>query len=112
MPSGNFTGGSGSLDTDYRWLLSTVTDTHGNTVTYNWACPQPPVLSNQPGVPPLILNENQPECYIDTITYNQTTITFYRETRADMFTYNSGLGLIQCETRPPSRPARPTKTRT
>src|SRR5215468_2786699 len=61
-----FTGGSLSYDLDYRWLLSSVTDTHGNTVTYNYVCPAVPALLNQPA------GANRPECYITTITYNQT----------------------------------------
>jgi len=93
LPIGNYTGDSSTYDTDYRWLLSTVTDTHGNTVTYNYACPDPPALLNQPNV------TNDPECYIDTITYNQTTITFYREVRPDPFTYSSGIGLVQAHYR-------------
>src|SRR5882724_1749075 len=89
LPIATYTGDSGSYDTDFRWLLSSVIDTHGNTVTYNYACPQPPALPNQPNV------VNNPECYIDTITYNQTTVTFHRETRADVYTYGLGAGLVQ-----------------
>jgi len=84
---------------DYRWRLSTVADTHGNTVTYNYACPAVPDLPNQPNIPPFIFNSNEPECYIDTISYNQTTVTFYREQRPDIFTYNRGAGLVQVSSR-------------
>jgi RHS repeat-associated protein len=47
----------------FRWVLGTATDTHGNTVHYDYWC------------------DTAPACYIDTITYNGNTIRFYRETR-------------------------------
>ncbi|HKG73333.1 MAG TPA: SpvB/TcaC N-terminal domain-containing protein, partial [Aestuariivirgaceae bacterium] len=64
-----------SLATKYRWLLRSVTDTHGNAVNYSYSC------------------DGIPNCYIDKITYNGTTIKFYREARSDVVTYATGLGL-------------------
>lgn len=63
--------------TDYRWLLSEVTDTHSQTVTYAYVC--------QPAIP---------DCYVDTIAYNGATIKFHWESRADdPITYATGAGL-------------------
>jgi RHS repeat-associated protein len=64
-----------SLATKFKWLLRSVTDTHGNSVTYSYWC------------------DGIPNCYINKITYNGTTITFYREARSDVVTYAPGLGL-------------------
>jgi virulence plasmid B protein len=64
-----------SLATKYRWLLRSVTDTHGNAVSYSYWC------------------DGIPNCYIDKITYNGTTVRFYREARSDAVTYATGLGL-------------------
>jgi RHS repeat-associated protein len=47
----------------FRWALASETDTHGNTVTYTYAC------------------ETSTSCYPSTITYNGATITFHRESR-------------------------------
>lgn len=63
------------LATKYRWLLRSVTDTHGNQVNYSYSC------------------DGIPNCYIDKITYNGTTITFYREARSDVVSYATGLSL-------------------
>jgi len=93
LPISNWSGGSHVYHTDYRWLLSTVIDTHGNTVTYTYACPAVAPLPNQP------VSVNRPECYVNTISYDQTTITFHRETRPDVYTYSLGAGLVQVASR-------------
>ena len=49
----------------YRWLLQSITDTHGNSAQYGWTCPL------------------QPVCYPAAITYNGTSIQFFREPRPD-----------------------------
>jgi RHS repeat-associated protein len=54
-------------DTEFRWGIYQVSDTKGNTVTYNWTA-------------------NQFGCCYDyptTISYNGTTITLYYEARSD-----------------------------
>ncbi|MGH6933315.1 MAG: SpvB/TcaC N-terminal domain-containing protein [Dongiaceae bacterium] len=61
--------------TAHRWLLQTVTDTHGQTVTYGYWC------------------DGVPDCYVDTITYNGNTVRFYRESRTDPISYATGAGL-------------------
>lgn len=61
--------------TNYRWLLASVADVHGNTVLYNYGC------------------DGVPDCYIDTITYNGNSARFYRETRTDTLPYGTGAGL-------------------
>jgi len=50
------------LATQHRWLLSSVTDTHGNKVDYSYC-------------------DGVQHCYPDQVTYNGTTIKFYREWR-------------------------------
>ena len=67
-----------ALDT-YRWAMTSVVDTHGNTVTYSWWCDGTPAV----------------ECYPDTITYNGNTVRFYREARSDEMTYGAGFGLAR-----------------
>ncbi len=56
-----FNVGSGTV----RWMLSSVVDPHGNTVSYGYWC------------------HGSFECYLNTVSYNGTKITFYRETRPD-----------------------------
>ncbi|TPI68936.1 toxin TcdB middle/N-terminal domain-containing protein, partial [Mesorhizobium sp. B2-8-9] len=56
----------------YRWLLTSVTDTNGNTVTYNYTCPA------------------SPTCYPASVTYNGTSIQFYYETRPDLILMGNG----------------------
>ncbi len=76
QPLGAFAGGDQStLGTQFRWLLASVVDTHGNTVQYNYAC------------------STLPSCYVDTITYNGNTIRFFRETRSDPVTYAAGTAI-------------------
>lgn len=55
----------------YRWHLTSVVDTNGNTVNYTYACPG---LSTAPLTS---------VCYPNTVSYNGTTITFHREARPD-----------------------------
>lgn len=64
------------LANEYRWLLRTVTDTHGNQITYNYTC------------------SAAVYCRIDTITYGGATVRFYWETRPDPYTYATGLNTI------------------
>jgi len=44
----------------FRWPLTSVKDTHGNTVTYTWWCDSSPIN----------------DCYPSNVTYNGTTIAF------------------------------------
>ena len=48
-----------------RWMLSSVTDLHGNVVNYAYSC------------------DGVSECYLDTVSYNGTLVTLYREARPD-----------------------------
>ncbi len=57
----------------FVWGLTSVADPHGNTRTYNWWC------------------ESGSACYLDTITYNGTTIKFWRESRPDPITFINGV---------------------
>jgi len=61
--------------TNFRWLLASAADTHGNIVQYSYSC------------------DGVPDCYIDTIAYNGNTVRFYRETRTDPISYATGAGL-------------------
>jgi RHS repeat-associated protein len=63
------------ITSNYRWLLQTVTDTHGNVVTYSWTC------------------TTLPYCVIAQIVYNGTVITFYYDGRPDPRTYGTGRSL-------------------
>lgn len=65
----------------YRWLLASVTDTNGNTVTYSYTCPASPV------------------CYPSSVTYNGTSITFYYETRPDMILMGNGRDISETSQR-------------
>ncbi|BCG82304.1 RHS repeat-associated core domain-containing protein [Mesorhizobium sp. 113-3-3] len=69
------------LAMSYRWLLTSVTDTNGNTVTYSYTCPASPV------------------CYPASVTYNGTSITFYYETRPDMILMGNGLDISETSQR-------------
>ncbi len=55
----------------YRWHLSSVTDTLGNTVNSTYWC-------------------DGSQCYPDQTTYNSVKITFYREARSDVISYATG----------------------
>ncbi|WP_189464913.1 SpvB/TcaC N-terminal domain-containing protein, partial [Mesorhizobium sp. M2D.F.Ca.ET.223.01.1.1] len=65
----------------YHWLLTSVTDTNGNTVTYNYTCPA------------------SPTCYPASITYNGASITFYYETRPDMILMGNGRDISETSQR-------------
>ncbi|WP_189521383.1 RHS repeat-associated core domain-containing protein [Mesorhizobium sp. M1B.F.Ca.ET.045.04.1.1] len=65
----------------YRWLLTSVTDTNGNTVTYSYTCPASPV------------------CYPASVSYNGTIITFYYETRPDLILMGNGRDISETSQR-------------
>ena len=62
---------------NYRWLLQEAKDTNGNTVSYSYWC------------------DGLPNCYPNLITYNGTTVQFYREARptSQKITYATGAGI-------------------
>lgn len=60
------------IESNYRWLLASITDTHGNVVTFGYAC------------------ETLPVCWPSTISYNGTTVSFSYDTRPDAQTYGTG----------------------
>ncbi|WPB78997.1 FG-GAP-like repeat-containing protein [Archangium violaceum] len=62
----------------YRWGVSTVADTSGNTVQYGWWCDGSPVQ----------------ECYPDSVSYNGTLVKLYREARPDPITYATGASTL------------------
>ncbi|MBA8882035.1 RHS repeat-associated core domain-containing protein [Phyllobacterium myrsinacearum] len=59
------------LQQNYRWMLTSVTDTNGNTVTYNYNCPGP-------------------VCYPTNIVYNGAKIIFHFESRPDQILTANG----------------------
>src|SRR5574341_2599965 len=63
---------SASFTQIFRWGLSTIEDTHGNTVTYNYWC------------------ETGQNCYLDNISYNGYVVKFWREVRPDPILFNNG----------------------
>ncbi|WP_179297780.1 RHS repeat domain-containing protein [Mesorhizobium carmichaelinearum] len=65
----------------YRWLLTSVTDTNGNTVSYGYTCPASPV------------------CYPDSVSYNGTIVKFYLETRPDMILMGNGRDISETSQR-------------
>ena len=67
----------------YRWVLTKVKDTHGNQVNYSYAC------------------FSLPKCYLETITYNETEIKFWRESRPvdDNISYASGDNIAKITSR-------------
>ncbi|MDX8525879.1 RHS repeat-associated core domain-containing protein [Mesorhizobium sp. MSK_1335] len=65
----------------YRWLLTSVTDTNGNTVTYSYTCPA------------------SPTCYPAAITYNGASIQFYYETRPDLILMGNGRDISETSQR-------------
>jgi len=65
----------GTAGGTFRWMLKTIEDLHGNLITYNYWC------------------EGGADCYLDNITYNGATVTFYRESRPDPLTFATGSGL-------------------
>jgi len=69
------------LAVSYRWLLTSVTDTNGNTVNYSYTCPASPV------------------CYPDAVSYNGTVINFYYETRPDPIWMGNGRDISETDRR-------------
>ncbi|MER9470363.1 hypothetical protein NKI82_31685, partial [Mesorhizobium sp. M0482] len=69
------------LAQSFRWLLTSVTDTNGNNVTYAYTCPANPV------------------CYPDTISYNGTVVKFYLETRPDLILMGNGRDMSETSQR-------------
>ncbi|WP_432288798.1 RHS repeat-associated core domain-containing protein (plasmid) [Aminobacter sp. BA135] len=66
------------LGRNARWLLTSVSDTRGNTVVYRYTCPE------------IATSPRTAVCYPDTIAYNGTVITFYREARPDAILMANG----------------------
>lgn len=67
----------------YRWLLTSVTDANGNAVTYTYSCRGSAA------------NPINPTCYPNTISYNGTIITLYREARPDKLLMGNGLDISE-----------------
>ncbi|HEY3357994.1 MAG TPA: toxin TcdB middle/N-terminal domain-containing protein [Polyangia bacterium] len=67
----------------FRWGISRTADAKGNAVTYGWT--------------PF---DGVNESYLETISYNGTVITFFREARPDPYTYAVG-GAATCYDRCP-----------
>jgi len=63
------------LRDSYRWLLGSITDTDGNTVTYSYDCAA------------------LPTCYVSSIAFGAHTVQFIWEARLDSFTYATGISL-------------------
>ncbi len=60
----------------FRWGLETVTDTLGNTVTYDWWCDG---------------TEGTKDCYPDSVSYNGYRIQlYYRDDREDVASFATG----------------------
>jgi RHS repeat-associated protein len=60
----------------FRWALSSVVDTKGNTVTYSyWA-------------------DGYDEVYLDSVTYGNFQVKLYRETRPDPYDRGIGFGRV------------------
>jgi len=55
----------------YRWGQTVTTDTHENTVSYNWVC-------------------EGGDCYPDTVTFGPYRVVLYREPRSDILTFATG----------------------
>jgi hypothetical protein len=66
------------LGKNYRWLLSSVTDTHGNSVSYSYACPE------------IATSPKTAVCYPNTVSYNGTVVSFHREARPDVILMANG----------------------
>ncbi|TJW71404.1 MAG: hypothetical protein E5X43_33500, partial [Mesorhizobium sp.] len=69
------------LAQSYRWLLTSVTDTNGNSVAYSYTCPASPV------------------CYPDAVSYNGTMVKFYLETRPDLILVGNGRDISETSQR-------------
>jgi RHS repeat-associated protein len=59
-----------------RWMLSSVADLHGNTVSYGYWC------------------DGTSECYLNTVSYNGTVVTLYREARPDPLVSAAGGAMV------------------
>ncbi|MCV3243118.1 RHS repeat-associated core domain-containing protein [Mesorhizobium sp. ZC-5] len=70
-----------------RWLLAAVTDTHGNTVSFAYACPD------------MAASPLTAVCYPNTISYTGAVITFYREARADVILMANGYDIAATKQR-------------
>jgi hypothetical protein len=70
-----------NLAYQYRWLVTSVADTPGNVASYSYVCP------------------SLPTCHPETITYNGTTIRFYREARPHRLLVANGRTLSAISTR-------------
>ena len=57
----------------YRWLLASIIDGRGNTVSLGYDC------------------DVVPQCELLTITYTGTRVRFYWEGRPDVVSYGNGL---------------------
>ncbi|MER9651847.1 VCBS repeat-containing protein, partial [Mesorhizobium sp. M0199] len=66
---------------NYRWLLTSVADTNGNSIAYSYTCPASPV------------------CYPDTISYNGTVVKFYLEARPDLILMGNGRDISETSQR-------------
>ncbi|MBA8881103.1 SpvB/TcaC N-terminal domain-containing protein, partial [Phyllobacterium myrsinacearum] len=64
-----------NLQVNSRWLLTAVTDTNGNSVTYAYTCPDLPV------------------CYPAWVGYNGTLIRFYYDQRPDFLLMANGYSI-------------------
>ena len=62
----------------YRWTISSVVDTHANTVSYTWSCDGTPAR----------------QCYIDQIIYNGSVVQFHFEGRLDPISFAMGTGTL------------------
>jgi Salmonella virulence plasmid 65kDa B protein len=54
------------------WGQTSVIDTHNNTVTYAWTCPQ------------------DEDCYLDSVQFGPYSVKVYRETRPDVMSLATG----------------------
>ena len=62
----------------FRWGLTSVVDTLGNTVTYNWWC------------------DGTDDCYPDDVTYNGYRVKiYYRNDRTDIMSFATGASITE-----------------
>lgn len=67
------------VNATYRWGIATTEDTRGNKVSFDWWCDKAPTVF-----------DTTLDCYPNTIQYNGTVVTFYRESRADFVSFADG----------------------
>ncbi len=72
---------STNISAKYRWLLTTIVDRHGNTVTYSHSCAQLPI------------------CWPVTIAYNGTTVAFKYDVRPDTHSYGTSASVATVDKR-------------